>query len=131
MLFGKRREKDGRWPRFGSETNIACFQCLTSGTQPRAKRRRMSRRLMMGMMRRVGHDLRVDQSTENQQADREAGGKHMMDRPGHGYGNKADREAVCVSRLTISWIFCSVSVPPLMYSCTTPRSSIKTLTGKP
>lgn len=131
MLFGMCREKDGRWPRFRSDTNITCFQCLAGCAEPGAKRSCMRRGLMMGVMRRVGDHLRVDQTAEDQQAERKARGRDMIDGFSHGYGREADREAVCVRRLTTSWIFCSVSVPPLIYSCTTPRSSIKTLTGRP
>jgi hypothetical protein len=100
MLFGKRREKGGRWPRFGSEINITCFQCLTGGTQPRAERRGVSGSLVMGMMRGVGDHLWVDHAAEDQQADREARGEHVANWPKHDYGSDADREVLCISRST-------------------------------
>ena len=118
-----------------SKVNRGSLDRIGSHTKPRTEYGGMGDGVMMRMPGSMGCQLRV--------RDERSAGRAMLpilQRPvvevtlfmGR-YRSDAAFTVACGlnCRSTTSSIFCSVSSPPLMYSCTTPFWSMKTLTGNP
>ena len=62
---------------------MSALQGLTGGAQPRAQGGAMVDGAMMRVMRRMGHDLRIHEPGQDEQADNQDGRQAFLKRVGH------------------------------------------------